>query len=143
MFVSICERYGGANSNAAKEYFGATLIQTGHYGTLLHYMHRLSEQYFSANPLAFTRIENEEVVFNDASYWEYLGQIEDHLVDDLRVMRKVTGRQRARVRTKFQAELTFLRKYGFIPKSRNQRYRLGVGLPINWVKVHEAMQYKL
>lgn len=142
-FVSICDRYGGANSNAAIEYFGATLIQTGHFGTFLHYVHRLSEEIFSADPLAFTRQVGGRAVFNEDSYWEYLACIQDHLTDDLRVMHRVAGRNRDRVRTTFQAELTFLRKYGFLPESRNRRYRLGVGLPINWVKVHEAMQVVL
>lgn len=141
--VHICERYGGANSNAAKEYFGATLIQTGHFGTFLHYVHRLSEELFSENPLAFTQEQKGQVLFTEESYWTYLEHIEQKLVDELRVMRKVSGRKRARVRTTFQAELTFLRKYGFLPESRSRRYRLGVGLPINWVKVHEAMQVEL
>jgi hypothetical protein len=142
-FVNICERYGGANSAMAREYFGATLIQTGHYGTFLHYIHRLSEQMFTNNPLEFTVDINGQPEFTEDSYWEYLGQIQDHLVDDLRVMYKAPGRNRARTRTIFQSELTFLRKYGFLSEARNQRYRLGVGLPINWVKVHEAIQLEL
>jgi hypothetical protein len=142
-FVNICERFGGANSALAKEYFGATLIQTGHYGTFLHYVHRLSESFFSENPLAFTNNVDGNPVFNENSYWEYLSCIQDHLVDDLRVMHIAPGRNRPRTRTTFQAELTFLRKYGFLSENRAQRYRLGVGLPINWVKVHEAIQIEL
>jgi hypothetical protein len=142
-FVALCERFGGANSSAAIEYFGATLIQAGHFGTFLHYVHRLSEEIFTANPLEFTRQERNRPVFNEDSYWEYLERIQDHLSNDLKVMYRVAGRDRNRVRTIFQAELTFLRKYGFLPESRNKRYRLGVGLPINWVKVHDAMQVVL
>lgn len=142
-FVAICERFGGPNSNAAIEYFGATMIQVGRFGSFLHYVHRLSEQMFSANPLAFTRWRDGRPVFTEDSYWEYLGQIRDHLVDDLKVMNTVSGRARPRQRTLFQAELTFLRKYKFIPESVTERYRLGVGLPINWIRVHEAMGVEL
>lgn len=142
-FVNICERYGGPNSSAAINYFGATLIQTGHYGTFLHYVHRLSEEIFMANPLAFAKSKGGISVFDEDSYWDYLRTIEDRMKNDLRVIRKVSGRSRPRTRTIFQAELTFLRKYGFIPEERSKRYRLAVGLPINWVRVHEAMQIEL
>lgn len=142
-FVYLCERYGGANSNIAKEYFGATLIQIGRFGTFLHYVHRLSEEMFASDPLTFTRMVKGVPTFTEDSYWEYLERIQNHLTNDLRVMNIVSKRDTGRKRTLFQAELTFLRKYGFLPESRNQRYRLGVGLPINWVKVHEAMQIEL
>ncbi|SLN41710.1 hypothetical protein PSJ8397_02101 [Pseudooctadecabacter jejudonensis] len=142
-FVSICERFGGPNSSAAVKYFGATLIQTGHYGTFLHYVHRLSEEIFLDDPLAFSKSKGGVSVFDEDSYWEYLRVLQSHMENDLKVLRKVSGRSRPRSRTIFQAELTFLRKYGFIPESRSNRYRLGVGLPINWVRVNEAMQVEL
>lgn len=142
-FVNICERYGGANTSAAINYFGATLIQTGHYGTFLHYVHRLSEEIFMANPVAFAKSKAGISVFDEDSYWSYLEVIEEKMRDDLRVIRKVSGRSRPRTRTIFQAELTFLRKYGFIPEGRSERYRLGVGLPVNWIRVHEAMKIEL
>ncbi len=142
-FVGLCERYGGPNSVAAKEYFGATLIQVGRFGSFLHYVHRLSEEMFGADPLAFTRKAGGTPTFNEDSYWEYLGRVQRHLVEDLKVMNTGPKRRTKRKRTLFQAELTFLRKYGFIPKEVNRRYRLGVGLPINWVKVHEAMELQL
>lgn len=142
-FVNLCERFGGANSNAAIDYFGATLIQAGRFGSFLHYVHRLSEEIFDGDPLAFTRVVDGQPTFTEDSYWEYLGEIQRQLVDDLKVMTTAPGRGRARVRTTFQAELTFLRRYGFLPADRASRYRLGVGLPINWVKVHEAMDVEL
>lgn len=142
-FVNICERYGVANSSAAIRYFGATLIHTGQYGTFLHYIHRLYEEIFMADPVAFSKSKGGVSVFDEDSYWAYLGTIEDRMKNDLRVIRKVSGRSRPRSRTIFQAELTFLRKYGFIPEGRNERYRLAVGLPINWVRVHEAMRIEL
>ncbi len=67
-YMALCERYGGANSAAAKDYVGATLLQTGHYGTFLHYIYRLSEGKFAANPLEFTETRRGLPVFTEASY---------------------------------------------------------------------------
>lgn len=140
-FVNICERYhGGAQSHAAREYFAATMIQIGRYGSFLHYVHRLSEDMFGDNPLAFTERIGGTPTFTEDSYWQYLAKIQEHLVDELKVMRLASGRSRPRKRTLFQAELTFLRSYGFVA---GERYRLGVGLPINWLRVHEAMEVEL
>lgn len=140
-YMTICERYGGANSNAAKDYMGATLIQTGRYASFLHYVHRLSERKFAENPLAYTRAgANGNPIFNEESYWEYLQDVEGKMMNDLRVIRKVSGRSRPRVRTTFQAELTLLRNYGFVSESR---HRLGVGIPIDWEQVVQALNVEL
>lgn len=140
-YMTICERYGGANSQAAKDYMGATLIQTGRYASFLHYVHRLSEQKFAANPLAYTRVGSDQrPVFNEDSYWEYLQDIEEKMTSELRVMRKVSGRARPRIRTTFQAELTLLRNYGFVSPAR---HRLGVGIPIDWEQVVQALNVEL
>jgi len=143
-FASICEQYGGANSAAAIEYTGATLLQTGNYLAFLHYLHRLSEEAFARNPLAFTVDTGGGTrEFTEDSYWDYLQHIEDELTNNLKVMRKVSGRARPRRRTEFQAELTLLRKYGFIPAEVSRRYRLGVGVPINWERVIDALDIEL
>lgn len=140
-YMTLCERYGGANSDAAKSYMGATLLQTGRYASFLHYVHRLSERKFSADPLAYTRMSPAgRPEFTEDSYWEYLADLEGLLSNDLRVMRKVSGRARPRVRTEFQAELTLLRNYGFVSPSR---YRLGIGIPIDWERVNEALNIEL
>ena len=139
-FIAICERFGGANSDAAIEYFGATLLQAGHYASFLHYIYRLSEEKFSTDPLAFTKNISGKPVFREASYTDYLNYLEDKLSNDLKVMRKVSGRGRPRHRTPFQAELTLLRNYGFVSK---KRYRLGVGIPIDWERVLNALQVEL
>ncbi len=140
-YMTLCERYGGANAPAAIEYVGASLLQTGRYGSFLHYLYRLSERKFAADPLAFTRHgANRRPIFNEESYREYLLYIEEHLTDELKVMRKVTGRERPRIRTPFQAELTLLRNYGFIATTR---FRLGVGIPIDWEHVLNALDVDL
>src|SRR5258708_20190714 len=117
--MTICERYGGANSPAATEYVGASLLQTGRYGSFLHYVHRLSERKFASDPLSFTKKNSSgKPIFNEQSYASYLAYLEDCLADDLKVMRKVSNRSRPRVRTPFQAELTLLRNYGYVSNKR-------------------------
>lgn len=140
-FASLCERFGGANSSAARDYFGSTLIQTGRYGSFLHYINKLSEAQFKLDPLAFTKeLSTGRPAFTEDSYWEYLEYMETQMADELKVLRKVSGRSRPRRRTEFQAELTLLRNYGFIAKSR---YRLGVGIPIDWDRVMQAQNAEL
>lgn len=139
-FATICERYGGANSNAAIEYVGATLLKAGHYASFLHYVNRLSEEVFARDPLAFTRPGRIGPVFNEESYSEYLAYLESKLSDELKVMRKVAGRARPRRRTPFQVELTLLRNYGFVSQ---RRYRLGVGIPIDWERVLSSLNVEL
>ena len=140
-YMTICERYGGANSQAAIDYMGATLIQTGRYASFLHYIHRLSERKFAEDPLAYTRTGPDgKPVFTEDSYWEYLQDLETKLADELRVLRKVSGRARPRVRTTFQVELTLLRNYGFVSTAR---HRLGVGIPIDWEQVVQALNVEL
>lgn len=140
-YMTTCERYGGANSSAAIDYMGATLLQAGRYASFLHYIHRLSEKIFSADSLAYTKQKPDGTpVFNEESYKTYLQYIESKLTDDLRVMRKVSGRDRPRVRTPFQAELTLLRNYRFVSSAK---YRLGVGIPIDWEQVLQALNVEL
>jgi hypothetical protein len=140
-YASLCERYGGANSPAAREYLGATLLQTGRYEAFLHYIYRLSERTFAADPLAYTRSSADGTpVFDEDSYWEYLSDLEREMTDELKVMRKVSGRDRPRRRTTFQVELTLLRNSGFVSR---RRYRLGVGIPIDWERVIEALNVEL
>lgn len=140
-YTSLCERFGGPNSAAAKEYVGATLLQTGRYESFLHYLHRLSERRFAANPLAYTRESaSGKPTFNEESYFEYLSDVETDMAEELKVMRKVSGRNRPRQRTPFQVELTLLRTYGFVS---SKRHRLGVGVPIEWERVIEALNVEL
>lgn len=140
-YLSICERYGGADCHAAEEYVGATLLQTGRFAAFLHYVYKLSENVFSADPMSFTKVNAAgNRVFNEDSYTEYLVYLEDEFVNNLRVMRTVSRRGRPRVRTVFQAELTALRNYGFVSSSR---HRLGVGIPIDWERVLECLDIEL
>jgi hypothetical protein len=140
-YMAICERYGGPNSPAALEYLGASLLQTGRYGAFLHYIYRLSERLFTADPLAFATLNAAgQSVFTDSSYSRYLAVLVTQMTDELKVMRRVSGRGRPRTRTAFQVELTLLRNYGFVSKTR---HRLGIGIPIDWEHVMDALNIDL
>jgi hypothetical protein len=112
----------------------------GHYAALLHYIYRISENIFRTNPLSYTIVQREIPVFNESSYQRYLVDLENALADDLRVMRKAAQRDRPRRRMPLQAELTLLRNYKFVSADK---YRLGVGIPIDWERVQTALTEEL
>ena len=137
-FVDACDRIGNPNIGTAKRLLGAALLQNGQLATFLHYIFRLSEEEFNNEPLQFTSTNGAGIIeLNNASYLSWL---EDRLANDLRVMRKVSMRG-GTARKPFQAELSLLANYGFI--ANDLRFRLGVGLVINWPSVHEAMKISL
>ena len=131
-FMTLCERFGGPNCQAAVEYFGATLLQRGHYGSFLHYIHRLSERKFNEDPLAFTESEEDRPIFNERSYKKYLSYLEDECAENLRVMRRVSGRERPARAYCFPSRTHIIAKLWFYKSemtSIGRRYtdRLGAG----------------
>lgn len=129
-FVDACERTGDPHAGTPRAMLGAALIKNGELGAFLHYVYKLSEDRFRANPLEFstgTRFNSED----------YLGWIEDELADSLRVMRKVAARGGV-ARRPFQAELAILRKFDFV-----SNFRIGVGLEVNWPAVQDAISYPI
>ena len=145
-FIDVCDRTGTSNSGMALSIMRAALVQNGQYGALLHYIHRLSDGLFSNEPLAFGNVVDEvsgrRVTFDQVGY---INWIEDKLSNELRVMRKVSSRggiARGTARKPLQAELTILGQLGLVP-GRQDRFRLGTGLVINWPAVQEAMSFSV
>ncbi|MBZ9753675.1 hypothetical protein LB524_00100 [Mesorhizobium sp. ESP6-5] len=134
-FVDACERYGDPNSGVPKAIFLRALVGEGALGAFLHYIYRLSEERFNANPLAFTIAgpAGAPPVFQQA---EYLNWLEDEMEARLHVLRKVTARGGV-ARKPFQAELAVLRGLGLVGRG----FRIGVGLPINWPELQESMSF--
>lgn len=138
-FVEACERVGSPYIGIPMEIFKATVLQNGQYGALLHYIYRLSEEKFDSDLFAFSHLErNGNYKFNEQ---EYLAWIDDYFANTLHISKKSTVRAGG-TRKPFQAELSFLKKMGFIRTSgRSAAYRVGVGLEIDWPQVQSSMLY--
>lgn len=131
-FLEACERSKDANSSSPTSLMAQALLTEGGFITFLHYIHKLSDEKFSKNPIAFTnKIGGKYKFKND----EYLEWIEDQLVNKLHVLKKVSARGGA-ARKPLQAELAILRYFNII----SQGWRLGVGIPINWPEVQKLQQ---
>lgn len=137
-FVDLCERTGRVDYGKSKMLLGSTIIKNGQLGALLHYIFKLSEEKFKSDPLAFTTPKRGAgYSFNISDYKIWL---EDQMIA-LKVMNK--GKPRGGVKRKpFQGELAVLCKLGVIQSKPKDRWRLGVGLVINWPVVSEYMNYE-
>ena len=138
-FVEACERFGTSNSGIPLEILRASILQNGQYGALLHYIYKLSEEKFHENLFAFSTQDNRgQYVFNETSYIDW---IDDKLTNTLHICKKSTERG-GQARRPLQAELAFLKKYGFVtPSNRGVAYRVGVGVEINWPQVQNSMLF--
>jgi hypothetical protein len=133
-FVDACERTENPNSELPLAMYRKALLVEGDYLALLHYVYRLSEERFGENSMAFA-IERGRTWVLDRG--EYLMWIRAQLVEKLKVMN--TAAERGGVaRKEFQGELATLRKLGMVGK-----FRIGVGLVIDWPKIHEALEFSM
>lgn len=72
---------------------------------------------------------------------EYLNWLDDVFANDLHLSKKSTIRAGG-TRKSFQAEISFLKKIGFVKeKSGKAAYRVGVGLEIDWPQVQSSLVY--
>jgi hypothetical protein len=132
-FVDACERTGDPNNGIPRALFLTALLTEGGLGAFLHYVYRLSEEAFGVDPFRFTAQKNTGLAFNSQAY---LVWIEGEMANRLHVMRKVSARGGV-ARKPFQAELALLRGLGIV----SQKFRLGVGLVINWPALQEALDF--
>jgi hypothetical protein len=133
-YVDACERYGNPNEGLPRALFLRALLGEGSLGAFLHYIYRLSEEHFKAEPLAFTlKAKGSPPVFLPA---DYLAWLEDRMENQLHVIRKVSLRG-GTARNPFQAELAVLRTMGIV----NPGFRIGVGISINWPELQDAMSF--
>ena len=134
-YLDACEKSSDPNSGLPKSLLTKALLQQGGLGTFLHYVHKLSEEKFSSDPLSFSSSDPKagQLRFNQS---DYLAWIEDRLANDLRVLRKVSTRG-GTARKPFQAELALLRGLGII----SQGFRIGIGININWPEVQKILEF--
>lgn len=128
-FLEACEKYDGANASIPMSLMAKSLLIDGGFNSLLHYVHKLSDEKFRDEPLAFTTDISGKLKFESG---EYLLWIEQKLADDLNVLKKGSLRGGAK-RQPLQAELAILRAFNLIMPG----WRIGVGLPVNWPEVHK------
>ena len=138
-YVDACERVGSPYVGIPLEILRASVLQNGQYGAMLHYFYKLSEEKFSTDLFAFTMQDaHGNYVFQSN---DYLNWLDDVFTNDLHLSKKSTIRAGG-TRKSFQAEISFLKKMGFIKESgRNAAYRVGVGLEIDWPQVQSSMLY--
>jgi hypothetical protein len=131
-FVDACERTGDPNNGLPRALFLNALLREGGLGAFLHYVYRLSEEAFSADPFAFSSLKRGKAVVGIADYLQW---VEGQMADRLHVIRKVSTRGGVS-RKPFQAELALLRNFGIVGG-----FRPGVGLVINWPALQDALEF--
>ncbi|MDA7991055.1 MAG: hypothetical protein MPK30_08180 [Gammaproteobacteria bacterium] len=127
-FIRVCERNDQINSETVKDILRFALLKRGKYSLLLHYIYRLSEEKFKDDPFAFS--ENNK--FQQTRYLEWLSSS----LNSMRVLKKASKRT-GKSRLPLQAERTILKQLGLV----TGEIRIGVGIVINWPKVHESLQF--
>ncbi len=138
-YVDACERYASAYSEIPMEILRAAVLQNGQYGAMLHYIYKLSEEKFSKNVFAFSRRNNKgEYTINQQ---DYLNWLYSEFTNSLHLI-KTSSIRAGGTRQPFQAELSFLKKMGFInTQGHHATYRVGTGISINWPQVQNSMMY--
>jgi hypothetical protein len=105
----------------------------------LYTAYKYSQQRFLGNFDDFTRIkklkngDKVEFISNDYLVW-----LDDVLTNQLHMYKKTTQRAGG-TRKPFQAEMSYLKKLGFIYK--NEAFKRGTGLNIDWPLVEESLKY--
>jgi hypothetical protein len=147
-YVDACEKINDSNTGIPLEILRAAVLQNGQYGAFLHYVYQLSEEKFSANPLAFTTLTaGGRYSFHQTEYKQWLYDV---FANDLHLIATSTIRAGG-TRNPFQAEIPLLKQLGFIKETTpvspayktKPKYRIGVGFEIDWPKVQNSMMYAL
>lgn len=138
-YVDACERVANAYAGIPMEILKAAVLQNGQYGAMLHYFYKLSEEKFESDLFAFAaRDSRGRYRFDSGAYLRWL---DDEFTNTLHLAKKSAARAGG-TRPPFQAELSFLKKLGFVrQKGGSAAYRVGVGLEINWPQVQNSMLY--
>ena len=141
-FVDACERIGDAETGIPFEILRASILQNGQYATLLHYMHKLSEEIFQDDFFAFSdanTIKKGALKFDQD---QYLNHLHDIFSNEMNILRQSTQRAKGKSKTRksFQAEMAVLKRYGFV-RSAKTPFRAGLGLEIDWPQVHSSLLY--
>lgn len=117
----------------------AVSLQIGQFDVFLYTTYKHSQYQFKANFDAFTQTKKikglNKVVFQSADYLDWL---DDIFTNQLHMYKKTTLRAGG-TRRPFQAEMTYLKKLGFIYP--DETFRRGTGLNIDWPLVEGSLMY--
>jgi hypothetical protein len=131
-FVRAADRASrNANAPGPLSVLRWAFLVEGNFAALLHYVHRLSDDLFRADPMTFSHFAGGTFHFDSVPYRTWLA---DKLVDELHVAARSSMRG-GRTRPPLEAELILLRKLGLISD-----WRIGLGIEINWPAVHSALE---
>ncbi|MDO4803263.1 MAG: hypothetical protein Q4A32_00390 [Lachnospiraceae bacterium] len=136
-YVSACEKAG--NNPYAEEPMNilrAVSLQIGQYDVFLYTAHKYSRKRFAAYFDDFTRKRGgNEPEFQATDYLEWLNEV---LTNQLHMYRKSTTRAGG-TRKPFQAEMSYLKKLGFV--YQDESFRRGIGLNIDWPLVESSLVF--
>lgn len=135
--VDSWERTNEIYSGTPLNIFATAIMKHGGFETLLHYIFKISEKVFSENPLFFSKmsIAKKKLEFDIDGYLDFL---RNSLAYELYVMNTAVLRSAKNRRKTLQAEFSLMKKLKVIS---DKRYRVGLGLTINWPKVQEYLDY--
>ena len=138
-YVDACERIGTSLEGIPMEILKAAVLQNGQYGAMLHYIYKLSEDLFDNDLFAFSsQNTNGKYNFDKDAYLQWLDNTFD---TQLHLVKKSTVRAGG-TRKAFQAEISFLKKLGFVREINGRAaYRGGLGVEIAWPQVQSSMAY--
>lgn len=139
-YVNACEK---ANNDPYRDepmnILRAVSINIGQFDVFLYTTYKYSQQRFLGNFNDFTYMKKSKngnkVKFVSK---DYLAWLDDVFTNQLHMYKKTTQRAGG-TRKPFQAEMSYLRKLGFIYE--NEAFKRGTGLNIDWPLVNESLKF--
>lgn len=139
-YVNACEK---ANNDPYRDepmnILRAVSINIGQFDVFLYTTYKYSQQRFLENFNDFTYMKKSKngnkVKFVSK---DYLAWLDDVFTNQLHMYKKTTQRAGG-TRKPFQAEMSYLRKLGFIYE--NEAFKRGTGLNIDWPLVNESLKF--
>lgn len=139
-YVNACEKAGeNPYTDEPMNILRALSLQIGQYDVFLYTAYKYSQAEFQTNFDSFTKIKKSKagskVEFLSADYLDWLNNI---FTNRLHMYKKTTTRAGG-TRKSFQAEMSYLKKLGFIYP--NESFKRGTGLNIDWPLVEGSLIY--
>ncbi len=139
-YVNACEKAGNdPYSDEPMNILRALSLQIGQYDVFLYTAYKYSQRRFQAYFDEFTKIKKlktgDKIEFQSADYLDWL---DDVLTNQLHMYKKTTTRAGG-TRRPFQAEMSYLKKLGFL--YQDDTFKRGTGLNIDWPLVEGSLIY--